>query len=62
MRFTKTNYYSLLFIIVLVLAAVNEDAPNGTIVVKLEAKDDDLLDQTSKTYYISDGNSRGHFR
>lgn len=51
-----------LTIICLFTAAVNEDAPIGTIVVKVEAVDEDEAEHSTKTYYISAGNDYGHFR
>jgi len=44
------------------LATVNEDAPNGTIVVTLTTTDADEPDHATKMFYISGGNDQGHFR
>ena len=46
----------------MLLAAVSEDAPNGSIVVQVRTTDADLPEHSTKMYYISGGNEQGHFR
>lgn len=50
----------MLFLVI--IAAVNEDAPNGTIVIMLSTVDNDTDQYSTKMYYISEGNDKGHFR